>query len=105
MEIIYTDSEPNTLIVLAAVLACAGIAFIVLAIKMLVDLDFGTAIFNFILGTGICVGSVLLFIYCDNHPSTYVVARFNEEVDINKLFETYKDIQPYKDNLFMLLLK
>lgn len=105
MEIIYTDLEPNILVVFAGVLACAGIAFIVLAIKMLVDLDFGVAIFNFILSAGLIVGSVLLFIYCDNHPSTFVVARFNEEVDINKLFETYKDIQPYKDNLFMLLLK
>lgn len=105
MEIIYTESQLNPLFIFAAVLACAGIAFIVLAIKMLVDPDFGVAIFNFILGAGLCVGSVFLFIYCDNHPSTFVVARFNEEVDINKLFETYKEIQPYKDNLFMLLLK
>lgn len=105
MEIIYTDSEPNILIVFAAVLACAGIAFIVLAIKMLVDLDFGTAIFNFILGAGICVGFVFLFMYCINHPSMFAIVRFNEPVDMNKLFETYKDIQPYKDNLFMLLLK
>lgn len=105
MEIIYTDSEPNTLFVVAAVLACVGIAFIGLSFNMLKYRDFGAAIFYFILGAGISVGSVLLFIYCGNHPSTYVIARFNEEVNINKLFETYEEIQPYKDNLFRLLLK
>lgn len=105
MEIIYTDSEPNSLIILATVLGCAGIALIIGAISALAEEEFGFGIFVFICGVGFSVGSALLFMYCINHPSMFIVARFNEEIDINKLFETYENIQPYKDGLFKLLLK
>ena len=105
MEIIYTDLQLNPLFIFALALAITTIILIAFAIKMLIEEDPGAAFFLFVLGTGIGIGTVALMTYCFNNPLTFVYARFNDKVNINELYEVYEEIQPYKNNLFRLLLK
>lgn len=106
MELIYEETVLNPFILFAVIVSIVTIISFYYAIKTIFYWnDIGIGIFLLMITLGLGIGAYFSWRYTVNNPLTYQYVRFNEPVDLKELYEKYKEVTPFKGDIFRLLVE